>query len=109
MILQQAIMQLSQKDKIVPKLVMLHECGLAIHKGDKDTMWVVSHFNSGKYILKYIKERKKAEEYIERLINILPSWHFTLKEFDENEWKINKTRLKPIVDTIQKEILQKEV
>jgi len=107
MILHQAMMNMSKPEKKrVPKLVMLSEYGLAIHKGEDDNKtYTISHFESGRSVLKYIKERKNVEGYIKRLLDICASWHFTLEEFDESEWK---TDLKRKVDKIQKEILQGE-
>jgi hypothetical protein len=111
MILQQVMMQLSKSgvgaSKKVPKLVMLSEYGLAIHKDiNNNTTWVISHFNSGRSVLKYIKERKDVEEYIVRLIEILPSWQFTLEEFDSGV--VDKPRVKKEVDALQKEIMEEK-
>ncbi len=106
MILQQAMMQLSQsKEKKVSKLVMLSEYGLAMHKGVGvlSSTWTISHYNSGKSVLSYIKERKDVEEYIEKLVEICEKWDFTLQEFDESEWKHD---LKREVDKLQKEITE---
>ena len=101
MILQQAMMKLSQPgNKTTNKLVMLHQSELAIHK-DSTCGWVVSHFKSGKSVLKHIKERKDVDEYVDRLLCICEDWTFTLKEFDESEWKHD---LKVEVDKIQQEI-----
>lgn len=112
MIFTQTMMQMSKHNKQILRLVMLHESGLAIHKGEEaySKTWVISHFNSGRSVLKYIIHRKDVEKYIIRLIYILPSWNFTLEEFnkgsvDNSEWGIDKKRLKRVVDEIQKEIL----
>jgi len=105
--LKQATMQLSiPEGKTVPKLVMLHESGLAIHrgKGAYSRTWVISHFNSGRAVLSYIELKEEAFYYIEKLTNICESWDFTLEDFDEGEWK---TYLKIKVDKLQKEILEK--
>ena len=100
------MMQMSkQGGKKIKKLVMLSEHGLAIHKGvntDNKT-WVISHFNSGKSILTHIKERKDVEEYVVRLVEILPSWNFTLEEWDDYS-SDEKSIIKVKVDVIQKEI-----
>ena len=105
MILQQAMMQLCNAGgkAVTKKLVMLHESGLAIHK---DPQWghVISHFKSGRSVLKYIKNRKDVDGYVKRLLDICESWDFTLEEFDESEWKHD---LKINIDPIQKEIRQK--
>jgi TATA-box binding protein (TBP) (component of TFIID and TFIIIB) len=119
MILQQAMMQLSKPKNVsqgelkityVPTLVMLSEYGLAIHKNEDNKTYTISHFNSGKSVVTGIKERKDVEGYIKKLIDILPSWQFTIEEFDNNTtgWEISKAEIKVKVDAIQKEILQGE-
>lgn len=112
MVLQQATMQLSQPGgQRVSKLVMLSEYGLAVHKavdaitGKNDKTWIISHFNSGRSVLKYIKERKDVDKYIERLVNACTSWDFTLQEFDESEWRHD---LKIKINIIQKEIMEEK-
>lgn len=109
MILQQVMMQMSKPGKSVPKLVMLSKYGLAVHKGEEaySHTWVISHFNSGKSVLRYIKERKDVDRYLEKLIEILPAWTFTLEEFDKGTI-IDRPRVKLGVDALQQEILKKE-
>ena len=47
--------------KNIKKLVMLHECGLCIHKEEgEDNKWIISHFASGRSVLKYIKSKCDA-------------------------------------------------
>jgi len=84
---------------------MLHDSGLAIHKGKGvySKTWVISHFNSGKSVLSYIKLKKEVDLYLERLIEICENWNFTLEEFDESDCK---TYLKREVDKIQREVLK---
>jgi hypothetical protein len=102
MILQQAMMQLSKSgsEKKVPKLVMLSEYGLAIHKDvdSKSEAWVISHFNSGRSVLKYMQCL-----YDE----VMNDWTFTEEEWGQysNE---EKGKIKVGVEALQQEILKEE-
>lgn len=110
-ILQQATMQMSKSGVVgskvvnrIPKLVMLwKDVGLAIHK--ESITWTVSHFNSGRSVLKHLKSKEKAIEGMLKLANTLIDWTFTLKEWEQysNE---EKQVIKEKVDAIQYELLK---
>jgi ArsR family metal-binding transcriptional regulator len=111
MILQQAMMSLSKiengVERKVNKLVMLwKEVGLCVHKSAytiNGTGYIISHFNSGKIVLKNIKTKEEAEEYLQELQLIYTDWTFTLEEWDVLEQE-PKSALKEVVDTLQREI-----
>lgn len=116
MILQQAMMKMSKMIEGVEgstnKLVMLwEEVGLCLHKAaylSNGKGYVISHFNMGRIVLKYIKTRQEAEKYMEDLREILEDWRFTEKEWNSYP-SIDKKLIKEQVDALQKEILQKGV
>lgn len=115
MILEQAKMLLSEAGvaeeslKKIPKIVLLwKDVGLAIHKSmhiaDKG-LWVISHFNSGRSVVKYLKTKEQAINCLCKLYEILPDWTFT-----EEKWSIQadetKRELKEVVDRLQQQILE---
>lgn len=116
MILQQATMKLSKtengKETKVNKLVMLwEEVGLCYHINAyamNGPGYIIAHFNSGKIVLKYIQTKEQAQEYMQRLTEVIQDWTFTLGEYngilDED-----KKLIKIQVDILQQEILQKGV
>ena len=115
MILEQVTMSLTKAGvatttvQKIPRLVFLwRSVGLAIHKeinGINKSMWVVSHFNSGRSVVKYIKTKERAINCLYRLYEILPDWTFT-----EEEWNIQadetKKELKDAIDRVQQQILE---
>ena len=116
--LQQTMMKLSKTEKGViskiDKLVMLwKDVGLCIHQDSYIqglsqglSRYTISHFNSGKLILKNIKTREQATTYMQRVHDeITEDWTFTLEEWEkvDQETKLN---IKVGVDTLQQEVLQ---
>lgn len=113
MILEQAMMKLSKTYggvvSSVSKLVMLwKEVGLCMHKDaymHNGGRWVISHFNSGKSVLKYIKTRKETEKYMQLLHDeVLQDWTFTLSQWESISSE-DKLITKQGVVALQKEIL----
>jgi len=110
MILKQGVMNLSKTEggrvSSVKKLVKLWvKVGLCIHKSG----YVISHFNSGKIILSYIKTREEAEVYLQRLYDeIMKDWTFTLEEWECLSSE-DKLMVKVKVNKLQKEISQKGI
>jgi len=109
MILKQTTMQLSTPQKVIPKRVMLwKEVGLCVHKSDICMGgYTISHFNSGKSVLRYIKTQQQAKDYMTRLTKFMKDWTFTLRE-----WEVMSSEdrgvIKEKVGVIQREILRKE-
>jgi ArsR family metal-binding transcriptional regulator len=117
MILKQGVMNLSKTEggrvSSVKKLVKLWvKVGLCIHKSGYVTNgsgYVISHFNSGKIILSYIKTREEAEVYLQRLYDeIMKDWTFTLEEWECLSSE-DKLMVKVKVNKLQKEISQKGI
>jgi hypothetical protein len=115
--LKQAKMQMRQakwkKIYNISKLVFLwEEVGLCIHKGEyrgkaeKET-YVISHFNSGLSVLKYIRSQEQAKSYMQILHDeVLEDWTFTSEEWWSEENRAVRSEMKVIVDKLQKEILE---
>lgn len=76
--------------------------GLAIHKDVCG--WVISHVESGKSILKYMKTREIAISYMMKVRGILPSWNFTLEQWDKRNDRLTITKS---VRILQNEITNK--
>ncbi len=116
MLLEQATMKLSKMGVVteglpvkVPKMVLLwKKVGLAIHRseyiGDRG-LWIISHFNSGRAVLKYIKTKEQAVEYLRRLCEILEDWTFTEEEWNARTDESKKEVKKQMTD-FQKETLK---
>jgi len=114
MILQQAMMRLSKTENGVQtkinKLVMLwKEVGLCVHKSayiTNGTGYVISHFNSGKSILRNIKTKQQAEEYLVKLQEVCLDWTFTLGQWEgisnEDRAEMGK-KVRVLQDEINKE------
>lgn len=114
MILQQVIMKQTigkqvgiKKDvSCVNKIVFLWtEIGLCVHKGELN-QYVISHYKSGRSVLKFINTRQEAEKYMGLLKEVLEDWTFTEKEWNEYP-QIDKSLIKERVDILQKEIREK--
>jgi ArsR family metal-binding transcriptional regulator len=116
MILQQTMMKMSKTvggvEGSINKLVLLwEEVGLCLHKSAymmNGKGYVISHYNTGKIILRNIGTRVEAEQYMEQLAEVLEDWRFTEKEWEEYP-SIDKQLIKGRVDEMQKEIYQKGV
>lgn len=113
MVLHQTTMRISssnEKDEWTkPKFVMLwKEVGLCIHKGEHirdGSGYIISHYNSGKSILKHIKTRLLAKQYLQRIYDeVMEDWTFTLEGWKQVSDE-DKKKLKILLDKIQKEIL----
>lgn len=110
-ILQQTTMQMSKSGVVglkianrIPRLVMLwKDVELAIHK--ESITWTVSHFNSGRSVLRHLKSKEKAIKGMIELSSVLIDWTFTLKEWEQysNE---EKQVIKEKVYAIQQELLK---
>jgi ArsR family metal-binding transcriptional regulator len=111
MILQQAMMKMSKTVDGVQgstnKLVMLwKEIGLCVHKSAYSVNgagYVISHFNSGKIVLSRIKTKEQVEDYLQKLIDVIKDWTFTLLQY-EGIPDDNKKQIKVQVDALQQEI-----
>lgn len=110
--LQQATMGMSKqvngKEKRTMHLVSLwKKVGLCIHRNVdvKEIKYNISHFNSGKSVLRLVKSKAKAEEYLQRIYDeVMPDWRFTLEEWEQFA-SDEKAILKKKLDEMQKEIL----
>lgn len=119
MVLEQATMQLSRMGEVtkiipqrVPKLVLLwKKIGLAIHRssyiGDMGS-WTISHYNSGRSVVKYIRTKEQAVECLQKLYDILEDWTFTEEEWNAQE---NQTKqdIKMCIDELQQKVLEGRV
>jgi hypothetical protein len=113
MILKQATMQLVKPGVMRPgklhvkKLVKLWEkVGLCYHHNiDDKTVYNISHFNSGRSVLKNIKTSILCTEYMRRLFDILGDWTFTEEQWNSgNIPQELKNSIKVEVDELQREI-----
>lgn len=115
MVLEQATMRLSKMgvvtqgppEKVLKFVLLWREVGLAIHQGifvSDRNLWTISHFRSGRSIVKYIKTKGLAIEYLQRLYDILKDWTFTEEEWNTQADETRK-ELKEAVDKIQQEVL----
>jgi hypothetical protein len=108
-------MVVKREKKKVLRLVMLwEEVGLCYHKGEyrgkgeKET-YVISHFNSGLSVLKFIRGAEKAKQYMQELHDtVLEDWTFTSEDWWSEENKAARSDMKIVVDDLQKEILEGE-
>jgi len=114
MIIKQAMMKMSKTVDGVQgstnKLVLLWEkVGLCVHRSPytiDGIGYVISHFNSGRSMLRHIKSKEQAYECMRRIYDeILPDWTFTEEEWNQysNE---EKHKIKEKIDVLQKEILE---
>lgn len=107
----QQTMQLSRMrdgvEKKINKLVVLWErVGLCYHKSAyamNGKGYIISHYKSGKSILKGIKTPDSARVYMQRLAEIQANWNFSEEEWNQVDPE-TKTVFKAAVDEMQKEI-----
>lgn len=114
MILQQARMNMSVSgNSHIPKLVLLwEEVGLCMHKEkyyqQNKSQYIVSHFSSGKSVLRHIRDRKEAENAMQWMVdNVLEDWRFTLEEWDNYSVE-SRSIIKERIDALQNTILMNE-
>lgn len=57
--------------------------GLAIHRSEEMEVreWKISHYESGRVVLKQMKSRKQAIEYLVVLRTVLSDWRLTYEQF----------------------------
>lgn len=114
--LKQTIMQMSlpadvslgKERRKIPKLCLLwEEVGLCVHNNqDISKKWNVSHFESGRSVLRLMVTKDKAVEYMYKLFQYMPKWTFTEDDFEiwKAEYPKNSQALKDRIDELQREI-----
>lgn len=78
--------------------------GLAIHTYNDEISigkWRVTHMESGRSILRHMKSREQAIQYLLRLRQIAVDWRISEEKFESLE---NRSEVKKQVDALQREI-----
>lgn len=63
--------------------------------------WRISHYNSGRAVLRHLKDKEQAMHYMMELRKTISDWRFTEQQFQDRP---DRSHIKQQIDTLQTQI-----